>query len=209
MRRPFTALVSLFALLSIVNARQDRLDCKTRSNITIVEKVLATQPDTGSASELITHMREPWPLEVRHDHSHRVVRYCYSNPMTRSHIDCNVQDALRRWRDKLDSPGFAGTTNLQFEELHNGHHNDLNRTPHYCFVVDSNGNFINGPDGRAQWNIEHVPADTLWIQVLSLYGVGADTVAGYIPSNDPRAFGRHLMRLGPHVSVDSITHEVS
>jgi len=129
--------------------------------------------------------------------------------MTRGHIDCNVQEALGRWRDKLDSAGFAGTTNLQFEELHNGHHDDPNRTPRYCFIVDGNGNFVNGPDGRAQWNFTHVPADTLWIQVLSSLCEGADTSIGYIPSNDPRAYGRHLMRLGPHVSVDSITHEVS
>jgi hypothetical protein len=77
MRHSFMALLLLFALFSIVNARQDRLNCRTRSNATIVENVLAAQPQYGGTSKLITHLREPWPLEVRHGHSHRVVRYCY------------------------------------------------------------------------------------------------------------------------------------
>lgn len=109
----------------------------------------------------------------------------------------------------MDSAGFAGTTSLAFEEVHSGHHDDPGRAPHYCFAVDERGEFVNRADGRAQWNLEHVPGDTLWIQVLSSLGEGADTSVGYQPSSEPRAFGRHLMRLGPRVSVDAIAHEVS
>ena len=59
MRPPLTALLLLYALSAIVSARQDRLYCTTSSNVIIVENVLAAQPDTGSASELVNHLREP------------------------------------------------------------------------------------------------------------------------------------------------------
>src|SRR5690242_7396415 len=190
--------LGLFTLLPFAVARRTGSECTVRSNVTMVSDVSTAPVQHGAASNLQAGFAYPWPEVERNGRKIRVVTYCYSNEEVRNYFDCPyVRDALQRWREKLDSPPFKGTTNLVWEELHDGNKDPSKRQPRYCFDADR------------KWDHKNVPGDTLWINIdHSRLDRGAAMV-GYVKETEPGAAGYNNMKLGPHIAVDELTHEVS
>lgn len=196
MRRTCAFILGVFALLSFATARRSRFDCSVQSNTTMVEDAWAAQPQNGAASEIQAGFKQPWPEVIRNGQSVRVVTYCYETAATRAYLDCPwMKDAIDRWKNKLREPRFAGTTNVKWEELSDGNPDPAKRQPVYCF------------DATNHWDTPNVPADTLWIGIDHNIGETGAASVGYNALSTVEA--RHSMRLGPHVTVDAITHEVS
>lgn len=151
----------LLACVPSTLARRGRMSCGTQSNGTLLRDDNTEQTQNGAASGIAGGIILPWPVENQDGRPYRTVRYCYTSANHRGHLDCRVQRALARWRVKLDSPAFRGTTNLQFEEMSYGGPDRASRKPRYCFVVDDNGTPVRDGNGKGQWDIANVPGDTL------------------------------------------------
>lgn len=210
MRRALLLSLLLLACVSSTLARRGRLNCGVQSNTILLSSDSSGQTQNGAASCIAAGSVLPWPLENRDGRSYRIVKYCYTSANHRGVLDCEVQRALTRWRLKLDSPAFHGTTNLRFEELHHGGPDLASRKPQYCYIVDSSGKPIPDENGKGQWDIANVPGDTLWIRAEPA-GAGLASV-GYVRVEDPHdasRWGRHFMKLPRDARVPMIVHEVS
>lgn len=209
MRQALLLWLWLLALVPLTVARRAQFNCKVQSNITIAQDEAAAQVQYGAASAIAAGVREPWPVEIRNGRPKRVVRYCYTNQDHRQALDCQVQRALARWRLKLDSPAFNATTNLVWEETHDGNPDCRFRKPHYCWVVDDEGKVVRDKEEKMQWNINNVPGDTLWITINNK-GDNLATIgyANVEDPDDPVNRGRHYMSLGRRAKVSTIIHEV-
>lgn len=189
-------ITGLSALLTLAATRLPQFDCTVQSNTTMVEDAWATQAQYGAASEIQAGLKQPWPEVIKNGQRVRVVTYCYETLAARQYLDCLwVKDAVNCWKDKLREPHFAGTTNLNFEELSDGKPHPARRQPRPCF------------DATSHWDTANVPADTLWIGINHNAGATGHSLVGYDALSNVE--GRHTMMLGPDVTVDSITHEAS
>ncbi|KAJ4986430.1 hypothetical protein SVAN01_08122 [Stagonosporopsis vannaccii] len=192
----FLFCLGLLALLPFAVSRHTGSECTVRSNVSIVSDVAAAPVQHGAASQLQAGTVYPWPEVERNGRKLRVVTYCYSNEAVRTYFDCPyVRDALNRWREKLDSPPFKGTTNLVWEELNDGNKDPSKRQPRYCF------------DANRNWDHKNVPDDTLWINIDPSRLDGGVAMVGYVKETEGGKVGYNHMKLGPHVTVDVITHE--
>ncbi|KAF2995493.1 hypothetical protein E8E13_000013 [Curvularia kusanoi] len=161
-----------------------------------------------AASELVTYMKEPWPVSTRNGRQLRVITYCYDDQATRMRLDCHiVREAIFRWEQKLYPRGYNPTTNVRFEEAHDGHPNPGQRQPYFCLVPTT--------DGSRSWNLL-VPADTLRITMNerppSIAGGGAISTTGYTPGPLDEVFGRHFISVVPYGiladDVYNVAHEI-
>ncbi|KAJ8107672.1 hypothetical protein OPT61_g8707 [Boeremia exigua] len=157
-----------FYFLSLVIAHGADSNCRVRSNATMVPDVAAALVQYAGASEIAAGYKQPWPEVVRNGRKVRVVTYCYTNKVARDRLDCpHVAEGFKRWRDKLDSPPFKGTTNLVWEELNDGNRDRSKRKPVYCF------------DSNRMWDPTKVPGDTLWIAFDASGNRGGMASVGY------------------------------
>lgn len=187
--------LALFIFLPFVVARSE---CRVRSNVAMVPDVAAAQVQYGAASELEAGLAQPWPEIERNGRKLRVVTYCYSNRAIRDWFDCpRVKEAFDRWRNKLDTPPFKGTTNIAWEELNDGNPDRTQRQPKYCF------------DANENWDVANIPGDTLWIDIDHASGEGGHFTVGYDPPVADDEVSYRYMKLGPQVTIDAITHEAS
>ncbi|KAH6625712.1 hypothetical protein C7974DRAFT_206176 [Boeremia exigua] len=197
MRRVLLACLGLLALLPSIIARRNGFECSVRSNTTLVPDVAAALVQYGAASELATGFKQPWPEVDRKGRKMRIVKYCYSEKHVRDHLDCpRFRDAFDKWRQKLDSPAFKGTTNLYWEELSDGNPDRSKRQPRYCYDADKN------------WDSKNVPHDTLAIRIDRNAGKSASSTVGYDPTREKDLFGYHIMNIGPDVTTATIAHEL-
>jgi hypothetical protein len=165
-------------------------------NTTLVSDTAAAATEKRGASPFVVNRKQPWPELWYNNRRIHLITYCYTNKATRDRLECNIVSfAIARWRVKLNSRAFAGTTNVRFLEAQD----PASRTAHYCF------------DDQGTWN-DNVPDDALWIDLQGV-GLSAKTTAGWSPpTHDPFDYGRHRMFLSWHNNAaqmtDVVTHEV-
>lgn len=190
-------LLELFICIPFAIGRPTSFECRTHSKAIMVSDQAASRVQYGAASELAADLAHPWP-EVEHNgRKLRVVTYCYSNKEVRDWLDDYVKAAITRWKEKLSSPPFKGTTNLAWQELHDGNLDPCKRQPRFCF----------GP--TKEWDRENVPGDTLWVNIDHDQGAGGKSTVGYLPPNHENEVAYQHMKLGSEVTVEAIVHEVS
>jgi hypothetical protein len=198
MRLVVLSYTVLFALLPLMFAHPG-FSSAVRSDITLIPDTAVVATEKRGASPFVAGLAQPqpWPELLYNNRRIRLITYCYTNKATRDRLECNVINfAIGRWRVKLNSRGFSGTTNVKFEEAQDR----ASRTAYYCF------------DNQGRWN-DNVPDDALWIDIEGVDGVwGFSTVGWNPPVHGPLNQGRHRMFLAwlnnPARMTDVATHEV-